>query len=497
MGETSTITSKLDWALRASLFLLALSAPISIAATQTAWAFAILFWILRAFFVRPTLRKDGIDLAILAFIALTVVSSAFSYEPEVSLRKLVAVSLVTIVYLVSGYIRDVTTLRRIVVVLLIAGVVSVAYSLGMLAVGKNLKVVRLAADSPLAAAGVAENDTILTANGKSVNSPNELAAAIDSTEGGVAKLRIYRYEFLLDHSLSTATIPSTGDNAARFGIVEWSRGRDTRTSGFFGHYTTYAEALQLILSLAFGLMIIVPGRLFTRSRMVLGAAVAAFCVALFLTVTRASWAGFAVSAGLMVVIGTSRKTVLICLVCALPLALAGLLFLQQKRNVAFIDANDGSTSWRMTVWREGSNLLVSSPRHLAVGIGMDSIKTHYLEWGLFDNGKLPMGHMHSTPLQIALERGVPTLIAWIVWMFLYIQILWRGYRRKDLAWFERGVLLGSLGGTVGFVASGLVHYNWGDSEVVMIFYLLMGLSLAIFRFDSGSLDQAIDPSSDN
>ena len=125
MGETLTITSKLDWALRASLFLLALSAPISIAATQTAWAFAILFWILRAFFVRPTLRKDGIDLAILAFIALTVVSSAFSYEPEVSLRKLVAVSLVTIVYLVSGYVRDVTTLRRIVVVVLIAGVLTV------------------------------------------------------------------------------------------------------------------------------------------------------------------------------------------------------------------------------------------------------------------------------------------------------------------------------------------------------------------------------------
>jgi hypothetical protein len=29
--------------------------------------------------------------------------------------------------------------------------------------------------------------------------------------------------------------------------------------------------------------------------------------------------------------------------------------------------------------------------------------------------------------------------------------------------------------------SGLVHYNWGDSEVVMIFYLIMGLSLVIER----------------
>jgi hypothetical protein len=29
--------------------------------------------------------------------------------------------------------------------------------------------------------------------------------------------------------------------------------------------------------------------------------------------------------------------------------------------------------------------------------------------------------------------------------------------------------------------SGVVHYNWGDSEVVMIFYLIMGLSLVVNR----------------
>jgi O-antigen ligase len=155
--------------------------------------------------------------------------------------------------------------------------------------------------------------------------------------------------------------------------------------------------------------------------------------------------------------------------------------LQQKRNVAFIDTNDGSTTWRMTVWREAVDVLTSNPRHLAVGIGMDSIKTHWRDWQMFDNGNLPMGHMHSTPLQIAFERGVPALIAWIAWMYFYLRMLWRGVRRNDLDWPERGLLLGCLGGTIGFIAGGLVHNNWGDSEVVMIFYLLMGLSLALNR----------------
>jgi hypothetical protein len=29
--------------------------------------------------------------------------------------------------------------------------------------------------------------------------------------------------------------------------------------------------------------------------------------------------------------------------------------------------------------------------------------------------------------------------------------------------------------------SGFVHYTWGDSEVVMIFYVIMGLSLVVER----------------
>jgi len=206
------------------------------------------------------------------------------------------------------------------------------------------------------------------------------------------------------------------------------------------------------------------------------------CAALLLTVTRAAWLGLLISAAIIGAIGLSRRTLVVVAACAFPLIVAGAYILHQKRNVGFFDQKDDSIRWRETVQKEGFHLLVSNPRHLLVGVGMDSIKAHWREWGLFDNGRIPMGHMHSDYLQIALERGVPALIVWLMLMGMYARILWRTQRqlsRDD--WIERGVVLGALGGLIGFMLSGFVHYNWGDSEVVMIFYLIMGLSLLVER----------------
>jgi O-antigen ligase len=89
--------------------------------------------------------------------------------------------------------------------------------------------------------------------------------------------------------------------------------------------------------------------------------------------------------------------------------------------------------------------------------------------------------MHSNLLQLALERGVPTLTVWLILIGMYIRMLVRIIRNSASDNFPRGLALGALGGVVGFFTSGLVHYNWGDSEVVMVVYFVMGLSLIVER----------------
>lgn len=496
------INQWLERGIIASVFLIAAFAPISIAVTQAAWVVGMTLWVLRfAFFPSPSFYRTPIDYALLGFFVLSGISSVFSYEPLISIGKMRAASLFTIVYLVAQNVRSLRLVRTLAFTLIASCLVSVVATAGQLAIGKGIKVTGVQPTSPLSQAvfrtrlisqptPIVDGDTIWEVDGQRVDSPEELAAALaPSLKSQTANVRIYRVEWV-----PTLEVPLgqllPGDTATqRLGIAAWSRGRDWRATGFFGHWVTYSEVLLLIASLSLGLFLALP-RKKSLTGVFLFVAIVSLLFALGSTVTRASWLGFAIGATLMMLLSASRRTVVTLGLLAIPLVLAGLFVLQQRRSIGFFDRNDQSTSWRQTVWREGLHLLVNNPRHLIVGIGMDSIKGHWRDWGLFDAGRLPVGHMHSNILQIALERGVPALIVWLLLFALSVRMLWRIVRttggvkaaETEDVWIARGIALGAFGGLTGFFASGIVHYNWGDSEVVTVLYFILGLSLVVERW---------------
>ncbi|MFS8084892.1 MAG: O-antigen ligase family protein [Acidobacteriota bacterium] len=498
----------LERGLVGTLFLFVVAAPNSIAATQAAWFLGLVLWVLR-FLVwpRPKLDRTPLDYPVFGFFLLTALSSFLSYSPIVSIGKLRAACLFTIVYLFAENVRSRRVLRALAIVLVAACLVSVFYTFGEYALGRGVKVYGVTANSPLGAAQlvtearsgpgepkrpgatsrkvqpvpILSGDTLEEIDGRPLRNPEDLIAALQSSQTDPAKIRVYRVEWIAVLEVSRGRLLSGATPEERLGIQRWTHGRDWRATGFYSHWTTYAESLQLIASLALGLLVALP-RKRSRNGTLLALAIAGMVVALLLSVTRASWLSLLVSATLITALSLSRRALLIAGACALPLVLAGLFVLHQKRNVGFFDQKDDSIAWRQKIWREGFHLLTSNPRHLLVGVGMDSIKGHWREWGLFENGRLPMGHMHSDYLQIALERGVPALIVWLIMLGAYARTLWRLRRRVPAEnWIEQGIVLGALGGLLGFMLSGVVHYNWGDSEVVMIFYLIMGLSLVVER----------------
>ncbi|MBA2605711.1 MAG: O-antigen ligase family protein, partial [Acidobacteria bacterium] len=336
-------------------------------------------------------------------------------------------------------------------------------------------------------------DTLLEADGKKLKTLDDLIALVEQSE--ITHVKFYRPDFYYTVEVKRANLLGGANTFEKLGVTDWKKSRNWRSAGFYGHYTTYAEVLQMIAALVFGLFVALDKKRSWRGAVLL------FCLlgmtlALILTVTRASQLGFLAAAFAIVLINGNRKMLLTLALIALPLGAAALVFVQQSRQVGFFDQKDDSTIYRQTVYKEGFTLWTKDARNFFLGVGMDSIKRYAKEWRLFDDGKLPMGHFHSTPLQLIVERGLPALLLWLWVLWRYGKTLLSYLRDKtreswvetlnpkSFDWRKKGIILGGFGSLVGFFTSGLVHFNLGDAEVAMVFFMLMGLSVSLVILDS-------------
>lgn len=485
------------------LILMTLSAPHSIAATQVSWLLGMIFWIAR-FFVRPRLNfiKTSLFVPFLLFFLWSVFTSIFSYAPDISLDKLRNTSLFFIFFFAINNLRTLKAIKFIAFALILSCMVNVIWTPIVRLIGRGVEIQNVKAESPLIRSELREGDTILEVNGEKVHTPEDILNNIKQKE--ISDITIYRPDYYATFQINQDDLLK-GNALEQLGVGAWKKSNNWRSAGFYGHYATYAEVLQLIGSLTLGLFVAGFSRQsrkqktsdkveknkadsstffrIVKSPIFLFLCVGLMALALLLTVTRASQLAFMISAAAIVLLGASRKMIIISFLIAIPIMIGGLLFLQQSREVGFYDAKDGSITWRQTVYREGFELWTQNPRHFLIGVGMDSIKRYKDEWGLFDNGKLPPGHFHSMPLQLVVERGLPALLLWLLILGVYGSKLFKKLRRKELNdWTEKGIILGSFGGLIGFFTSGIVHYNLGDGEVAMVFYLIMSLSMGIIEY---------------
>lgn len=470
------------------LVLMAVFAPHSIAATQSAWLTGMTAYFIRLIaFPRTFAGISKLDIALFGLFIWSVISSIFSYAPDISLGMLKPTLVFLIVYFTAGNLRTRTAVVFLCATLIVSCMFNVLLTPVERIIGRGVEVHGVDPSGALARANIKDGDTILAIGKQKISSPEEIIDAI--LRDGAAPLRVYKTDYEIRPTLTREDVSLRDTTEEMLGFTTWDRSHTWRSAGFYGHYTTYGEVLQLIMSLTLGLGV----ALFARWRItktanqkllliVIAASLALMTLALVLNVTRASQGGLVVSGFLIILLALGRKWVLVGALIALPVIGAALVVLQQTREVGFFDSKDNSTTWRQTVWNEGAELWTASPRNFVLGVGMDSIKRYAKEWRLFDDGRLPMGHFHSTPLQLAVERGLPALLLWIAIVGIYGSTLLRAIRRTAPGdWRYRGILLGCFGGLAGFVVSGFVHSNLGDAEVAMVFYILMASSLTLIR----------------
>jgi len=252
----------------------------------------------------------------------------------------------------------------------------------------------------------------------------------------------------------------------------WLYHRCERAHGFFSIYMTLAGVLSLVL-------------LATLSRLLVGGSYRGRLAApwllmlwgLIVTYTRGAWIGF--GAGVLMVAATVRRGRWLLVTGLLVLVAAGLVAPRELRHrfLSMADPEEAGVRERVFMWRSGLAMWRERP---LVGVGPGGVKREYSRFALPEAVKKRTGHVHNTPLQILVERGVLGLAAWLaIWVAFFTRCIGLLRRLPSEAAAERALVAGSLAAIVGFLVAGLSEYNFGDSEVVMVAWALMALPWAV------------------
>jgi O-Antigen ligase len=464
----------------AGLLLYVIFAPHSIAASAIGVALAGIGWVMRIVATGTLgLRRSKFDLIILLSLLWTIASSALSEEPRISLIKLGSSWSVFLFYLT----RAVTTKRSallLVVVLILSGTAGVIYSSYDLLRGRGVVVESLSQNSPLHQVDVHPGDTIWRIGGRRVYSVAEIdqmmklaSANVPLAVSLISQGEHVERKLVLSSGFQQSSSPS--------GVAGSERSHHFRASGWTRHYETFAELLQMIALLSLGLALANLrnhglNKYFKLA--LLGGVV--LTLGITFTAMRTVLVAFVIGASVMAW-RSLRGVAKITFVSALFFVLAfGAIVVWQTRARNAVVLADPSSSLRAQVAGVGLSRIMIHP---VFGHGMDAMKRHWNEWGF--PGK-DMLHLHSTPLQLAFDRGLPMLVLWLWMMILFW--LWLAQsenQARDLSdTNSSGVLLGALGSLTGFLASSMVNYNYGDGEVTMMFWWLMGIAMVVSQQSS-------------
>lgn len=130
-----------------------------------------------------------------------------------------------------------------------------------------------------------------------------------------------------------------------------------------------------------------------------------------------------------------------------------------------------SNTHRLCMWWTG---LWISLGHFLYGVGLHAVGKIYPVFRHPLAIEPNQWHLHNNFVHIGVTRGMLGLAAFI---FLFLRAFRLGFHRLRAGdqGFERGLAAGVMGSTAAFLVTGLTEYSWGDSEVLMLLYLLLGL----------------------
>jgi O-antigen ligase len=266
-------------------------------------------------------------------------------------------------------------------------------------------------------------------------------------------------------------VMSVGAASAAIGIFEYgilhfdSLGR--RPQGTLGHYMTYSGLLMLVICIALARILFSQ-----RERTWAVLVMPALLVAVSVTLTRNAWVGICAAAALLLLLKDFRLLAVLPVIAAIFFGVAPTQM--QARFRSIFSTNDPSNRDRVAMMQEGEHMIRAHP---LVGVGPNMVQQVYGDYRVPDALDKVNPHLHNVPLQIAAERGLPALAAWLTFIAMLVTDLARRFQTRTPQFF----LASALASIVAMLAAGMFEYNFGDSEFLMLFLILVTLPFAVER----------------
>ena len=246
----------------------------------------------------------------------------------------------------------------------------------------------------------------------------------------------------------------------QYGVLHYDN-LGQRPQGTLGHYMTYSGLLMLVIGTA--LARILFGE---RDRLWATLVVPALAVAIPLTFARSAEVGACAAVALLLLLKDKR------LLAILPV-LALVFFVAAPARItnrveSIFNVKDPTNLDRLVMLREGVHMVTDHP---LLGLGPNMVQPLYAQYREPDAVNATNPHLHNVPLQIAAERGLPALAVWLWFIVGLVVALSKMFRDKR----QRLLAATALAAVVSMFAAGMFEYNFGDSEFLMLFLVLVTL----------------------
>jgi O-antigen ligase len=268
-----------------------------------------------------------------------------------------------------------------------------------------------------------------------------------------------------------ALLVAVADTGALVGLWQYHFGDlsdiNHRIHGFVGHYMTYSGLLMGVGLLAFA------GFLFSakhsRYRWFYLGSFFLIELALVLTLTRSAWIGTLVAGLLLLVLKDWKLLLLAPLLAAVA---AVLLSGDIERRILSLVRPDTSGWDRVYMLEAGSRIVKNHP---FLGVGPEMVSEVYPIYVEPDARRHDNPHLHNNLIQVAAERGLPALLAFLWFVGASLCLAIRELRGTSGRGTARALAAGALAVLLSGLVAGLFEYNFGDSEFQMLFLFAMSI----------------------